>query len=52
MALACFQIASKIFRRDKFKHGEAKLLNQNKPMKKPASSKPPKRSINRNPLFH
>lgn len=50
MGLACFQIASKIFRKDKFIHGEAKLLNNTKqPLKK--SPQKPKKAINRKPLF-
>ena len=49
MALAAFQIAAKIYKRDKFKHGEAKILNHTRAVKKPASK--PKKAINRNPLF-
>lgn len=50
MGLACFQISAKIYRKDKFRHGEAKLLNNTKqPLKK--SPQKPKKSINRKPLF-
>ena len=33
MAICCFQIASRIYRKDKFRYGQAKLLNQT-PLKK------------------
>ena len=48
MAIACFQISAKIYKRDKFKHGEARLLNQAKQPKKIIQQKT---KANRNPLF-
>ena len=48
MAIACFQISAKIYKRDKFKYGEARLLNQTKQPKKIIQQKT---KANRNPLF-
>lgn len=48
MAIACFQISAKIYKRDKFKHGEARLLNQAKQPKKIVQQKT--KAI-KNPLF-
>jgi hypothetical protein len=50
MGIACFQIAAKIYRKERFRFGEARILSNSKPSVKPASSKP-KKAINKKPLF-
>lgn len=51
MGIACFQIASKIFRKDKFKHGQARLLNPLIPKTDKKRIQKTKKAINRKPLF-
>ena len=51
MGLAAFQIASRIYRKDKFKHGQARLLNPLTPKIEKKKIQKPKKAINRKPLF-
>lgn len=48
MGIACIQIASKIYRKDKFKHGEARLLNKPNLPKKQIT----KKTVAKKPLFN
>ena len=50
MALVGFQIASKIFRKERFRCGEARLLNLTRP-KKVVSTQNQRKTVNRKPLF-
>ena len=45
MGLAAFQISSKIYRKDRFRLGEAKLLNSTKPKKAAAATKTLKKPL-------
>ena len=48
MGIACIQIASKIYRKDKFKHGQARLLNKPNVPKKQII----KKTVAKKPLFN
>ena len=50
MGLVGFQIASKIFRKQRFRCGEARLLNLTRP-KKALSTQKQRKTVSRNPLF-
>lgn len=52
MGLMAFKIASKIYRKERFKYGEAKILNMDKnPLKKEVKKPIQKKTIIRKPLF-
>lgn len=52
IGLACFQIASKIYRKDKFRYGEARILNRlERPKKESAQKQPARPKVQRKPLF-
>ena len=49
MGLACFEIAARIYRKDRFKFGEAKVLNKNTiPQKRPENKR--KKPVARKPI--
>lgn len=52
MGIACIQIASRIYRKDKFAHGEARILNPiNKPQHVKKAQKKPIKTVERRSVF-